>query len=218
VQWSVVVPVKALPRAKTRLVAASADANAHAVLVAAIRRDTLAAIRASAPVARLVLVSDGPGAEAGRGDGGLTADVHLKQTGSGLNEALREGEQYCRNHWPADGVAVLVGDLPALRPHDLTAALSGAAKHDRAFVADAAGTGTTLLTARPPVPLHPSFGAGSAGRHALIAVSLPAADGLRLDVDTAADLQAAAAHGVGPATTAVLANRPKPPAVHLDPA
>ena len=70
---------------------------------------------------------------------------------------------------------------------------------------DAAGTGTTLLTARPGVALAPAFGVGSAARHAADSVALEGGGGLRNDVDTAADLVAAGALGLGAATAAALA-------------
>jgi 2-phospho-L-lactate guanylyltransferase len=126
------------------------------------------------------------------------------QTRPGLNAALTEAAEYAAAHWPVDGVAAVVGDLPALQPADLAAALTAAAAHQRCFVPDAAGTGTTMLAALPGTQLRPAFGAGSAARHAAVAVALDAAPGLRCDVDTAADLQAAADLGVGPATAAAL--------------
>jgi 2-phospho-L-lactate/phosphoenolpyruvate guanylyltransferase len=191
-RWTVLVPLRALPSAKSRL-AASVPAEVFERLVDAIRADTLAAVRACDPVARLVVVGDRAG-----------ADVTLVQTQLGLNGALRDGAAYARDHWPQDGIAALVGDLPALRPEELAAALTSAAEHPHAFVADSSGTGTTLLTARPDARLDPRFGAGSAARHAATATALPAGPGLRHDVDTADDLAAAARVGLGPNTAAVL--------------
>jgi len=211
VQWTVVIPVKALPGAKSRLLAATADRAAHHRLVQAIREDTLAAARAASDVARVVLVADRPGALSGAG-------VSIVQSAPGLNPALREAAGYAAARWPADGVAALVGDLPALRPEELTAALRAAAAHQRSYVADADATGTTLLAALPGHPLRPRFGAGSAARHAVDAVALCAGPGLRRDVDTAADLRSAASAGLGPATSAALAASIETPAVHLDPA
>jgi 2-phospho-L-lactate guanylyltransferase len=144
-------------------------------------------------VARVIVVSD----RAGQPDA-------LVQTRPGLNPALTEAAAHAAQAWPDDGIAALVGDLPALRPDELTAALAAAADHPRAFVPDAAGTGTTLLTAAPGVDLHPEFGADSAARHGRTALPLDAGPGLRQDVDTAADLHAAAAVGLGPATAAEL--------------
>jgi 2-phospho-L-lactate guanylyltransferase len=122
----------------------------------------------------------------------------------GLNAALAEAADHAAQNWPDDGVAALVGDLPALRPDDLAAALAAAAQHPRSFVPDAHGTGTTLLSALPGIALAPAFGADSAARHAPGAVALEAAAGLRHDVDTADDLRAAVTLGLGPATAAAI--------------
>jgi 2-phospho-L-lactate guanylyltransferase len=193
----VVIPVKGLPAAKSRLLPASADAAAHRRLVEAIRADTKAAARNATGVARIVLVSDR------RSD---DAQV-LVQARPGLNAALAEAAAHANRSWPADGVAALVGDLPALRAEELADALQAAAHHRRAFVPDADGSGTTLLTALPDVELEPSFGPGSAARHGRTAVAVRGRPGLRHDVDTAADLAAAAALGLGAETAAAMAAR-----------
>ena len=76
----------------------------------------------------------------------------------------------------------------------------------RAFVRDAAGTGTVLLCAPAGMPLAPAFGPGSAAAHAASGARELRGDwpGLRHDVDTAADLRAALARGAGPFTRALL--------------
>jgi len=137
---------------------------------------------------------------------GDSADVDhdVLQRRPGLNRALLEGARYARERWPQDGVAALVGDLPALTPSELAGALAAAAEHDTAFVADSVGTGTTLLTARPAARFEPRFGPDSPLRHAVDAAPLPAGPGLRQDVDTADDLRAALLLGVGPQTLAIL--------------
>ncbi len=193
-RWTVVIPAKALPAAKSRLLSASTDERAHRRLVEAIRADTAAAARAAAGVARVLVVSD-------RADG----DGVLVQTVPGLNGALAEAADLAARSWPADGIAALVGDLPALRPAELAEALARAAAHPRTHVPDAAGTGTTLLTALPGVALAPAFGPGSAARHAADSVALDGGGGLRNDVDTAEDLLAASVLGLGRHTGAVLA-------------
>jgi 2-phospho-L-lactate guanylyltransferase len=131
-------------------------------------------------------------------------DVVVQRT-AGLNPALREAAEHATASWPADGVAALVGDLPAVRPDELAATLEAAAARPAGYVPDAEGTGTTLLTASPGTPLRPAFGPGSAARHAVHATPLAAGPGLRRDVDTTRDLDEAAALGVGPATAAALA-------------
>lgn len=197
-RWTVLVPVKSLPEAKSRLTGASVDPAAHRRLVQAIRADTIASARAAEGVARLVLVTDRPGEHG--------TDLAFVQTAPGLNAALAEAAADAVTRWPQDAIAALVGDLPALRPEDLARALRLAGEHPHAFVADSAGSGTTLLTSLPGRPLYPQFGAGSAGRHARLAHPIDADRGLRCDVDTADDLRAATALGLGPATRAELQN------------
>lgn len=210
-RWTVLLPAKSLPEAKSRLAGATGDTATHRELVLAIRADTIAAARAAEGVARLVLVVDTAAA---------AQDVPLAfvQTRPGLNAALAEAAADAATRWPAHGVAALAGDLPALRPQELAAALALAAACERAFVPDAAGTGTTVLTALPGRPLQPAFGTGSAARHAAGATRLPAGAGLRQDVDTAEDLARAAELGLGPRTAAVFARLDSSPAVHLGPA
>jgi 2-phospho-L-lactate guanylyltransferase len=201
VHWTVVIPAKALPEAKSRLAAMSSDPAAHRRLVEAIRRDTVAATLACADVARVVLVidrlTDGPLPDA--------AVVVLVQQAPGLNAAVSEGARHAFELWPADGVAALVGDLPALRPEELTVALSAAAGYPSVYVPDAAGTGTTMLAVTPGHAIRPAFGLGSAARHAETSAALETVGaGLRTDVDTADDLRDAADLGLGPATCAEL--------------
>jgi 2-phospho-L-lactate guanylyltransferase len=109
----------------------------------------------------------------------------------------------------ADAVSVvaLTADLPAMRPEDLESALVAAARTGRrAFVPDLEGTGTVLLAAPAGQSLTPHFGPGSAAAHLRSgAVRLDGAwPSLRRDVDTAADLDAAARLGLGAHTGQVI--------------
>ena len=195
--WSVVVPAKRLAHAKTRLrplTAALGGSNDDLVL--ALLADTVSAARACRLVAEVIVVTDEPAAEAVARD--LGARTVPDEPDAGLNAALEHGASTARH----DGIAALSSDLPALRPEELTAALRAASAFPRAFVADADGTGTTLLTAVGE-SLRPAFGTGSARAHrAGGAVALEGPwPGLVRDVDTDADLRAALALGVGPRTT-----------------
>jgi len=116
----------------------------------------------------------------------------------------------------AGPVAVLLGDLPALRSADLEGALAAASAFPRAVVVDAEGTGTTLLTASAGVLLDPAFGAGSAAEHLRrghVPLDVPDLSGLRQDVDRLGDLAAVARLGAGRATAQVLARREQSGAV-----
>ncbi|MER5972600.1 2-phospho-L-lactate guanylyltransferase, partial [Streptomyces sp. NPDC002055] len=109
---------------------------------------------------------------------------------------------------PAAPVAALNADLPALRPGELARVLTAATAFPRAFLADAAGVGTTFLSAAPGVELEPAFGGPSRARHrasGAVEITLPGVDSVRRDVDTGEDLRTALALGVGPRTAAVAA-------------
>lgn len=185
------VPVKTLARAKSRL----APRPGRDRLMRAFALDAVAAVREAGHVAHTYVVTD----EDGFGDS-------LPDEGRGdLNLALRVAEREARLRHPGLGVAALLADLPALRPDDLDAALA-AGLRSRWFVADADGTGTTLLVAGPGTDLDPRFGVGSAERHeasgaAPVRAAVPT---LRRDVDTDADLRDAVALGVGLRTRAAL--------------
>ncbi len=207
VRWSLVVPAKRLGAAKTRLAPLTGGGpGLHAELVLALLTDTLAAARACPAVADVVVVTDDARAAATvRALGARTVpDVPDR----GLNPALAHGALATGS--PA--VAALSSDLPALRPDELAAALAAAAAVPRGFVVDAAGTGTTLLTAAG-VPLDPRFGRDSAAAHTASGARALAGHwpGLRRDVDTPADLREATALGLGTATAALLPLLPASP-------
>jgi 2-phospho-L-lactate guanylyltransferase len=200
--WSVVIPAKRLGVAKTRLRPLTADRVdadvAHRELVLALLADTVAATVACPVVGAVVVVTDDLSAAAVVR--GLGARTVADEPDRGLNPALEHG---ARNA-PGTAIAALSSDLPALRPEELTAALGAAEGSARAFVPDAQGTGTTLLTV-VDTELLPRFGPGSAVAHlaggaTALSGSWP---GLVRDVDTDADLRAALALGAGPRTRAL---------------
>jgi 2-phospho-L-lactate guanylyltransferase len=127
------------------------------------------------------------------------------QAGAGLTRSIAHGIAHARSTG-AEHVAVLLGDVPCLRPGDLDDALALAAEHPLAFVPDADGTGTTLATALAGVGFEPRFGPDSAGEHARAGfVPLEASARLRRDVDTLVALEEAIALGTGAHTAHVIA-------------
>lgn len=198
--WSVVVPVKRLAEAKTRL-RGGLPPEHHRRLVLAMVQDTVRAVLACPVVAEAVVVTDEP--EVWRQIRALGATPVPDRPAAGLNAALAYGATVATRPW----VAALAADLPALRPADLAGALRAAASAGRrCFVPDAAGGGTTLLTAPPGARLDARFGPDSAQRHAASGAHRLAGDWptLRRDVDTQADLAAAGRLGLGPRTAEVL--------------
>jgi 2-phospho-L-lactate guanylyltransferase len=196
VGWTLLVPVKHLASATSRLRGA-APGVPHRDLVLALVLDTVAAALACPAVAAVHVVT--PDAAVAAAAAALGATAVPDAPAAGLNAALAYGAARAG----PGAVAALAGDLPALRGEDLAATL--AAVTTRGFVPDAAGTGTTLLAAPPGIPLDPRFGPGSAAVHAESgAVRLFAASSLRRDVDTPEDLTAAAVLGLGPRTAGLL--------------
>jgi len=195
--WSVLMPVKVLSQAKSRLAALAGERRGELAL--ALACDTVTAVLACTEAARVIVITDDQ--VAGTALAELGALVVPDEPGDGLNAALRHGAAYARSRWPGDGSAALSADLAALRAEEIGCALKAASAWPTAFVADAAGDGTTLYTAGAGMPFRPAFGLGSRARHAAggaVELDLRGVPGLRRDVDTPADLRGAAALGLGP--------------------
>ncbi len=202
-RWCLVVPVKRLHLAKTRL---TGDVHGRGAMALAFAADTVdAALRAPGVAGVIVVTDDVVAATELRR---LGADVVADVPDAGLNPALRHGAALAALRYPGCGVGALSADLPALRPDELDRALDRALAHRVAVVPDVAGTGTTAYLVAPGGTFAPTFGADSLRVHADAgAAVLDDADlsSIRRDVDTPADLQDAVALGVGPHTTALLA-------------
>lgn len=193
------VPVKRLAAAKTRLRGA-VRAERHEALVLAMAQDTVAAALAAPGVTGVVVVTADPLVTAAVT--ALGARAVSEPARGGLNTALRHGASVVPGR-----IAALPADLPALRGDELSAALSALATTAGAgYVADAAGTGTVLLAAAAGGALVPKFGPGSAMAHAHGGATLVDGDwpSLRHDVDTPADLAFAVSLGAGRHTVALL--------------
>ncbi|WP_329301826.1 2-phospho-L-lactate guanylyltransferase [Streptomyces sp. NBC_00659] len=204
-RWTLVVPLKPLARAKSRLADTASDVLRPG-LALAFAQDTVAAALACATVRGVAVVTGD--ALAGRELAALGAHIVADEPGGGLNAALAHGAEAVRARDPECAVAALNADLPALRPSELARVLAAAGEFPRAFLADAAAIGTTLLAASPGRELLPAFGGDSRARHRASGAAelrLDAVDSVRQDVDTREDLRAALALGVGPRTAAAAA-------------
>lgn len=215
-----VVPVKRLAAAKSRLRGAADGVGSHGGgpggiggltphtrLALALTLDTVAAARAASSVRTVLVVT------ADRTVAAVLTASGIEVVGDplvGLNAAYERGADVLRERDPSVAVGALQADLAALRPAELDEAVAAALDvGDRAFTADAEGTGTTFLLAVAGVALEPRFGGGSAARHAASgAVALGGEwPSLRRDVDTPADLATARQLGVGEQTRAALLPR-----------
>jgi 2-phospho-L-lactate/phosphoenolpyruvate guanylyltransferase len=194
--WTVLLPVKVLARAKSRLAVLAGDRRGELAL--ALASDTVTAVLACPEVARVVVVTSDPEAgpllaalgaiivpdepadrSASLGNASLENTGALREAGMAgvlgdfgvqdlLNAALRHGAAVAARRWPGTGLAALTADLPAVSPAELAAALraAGAAPGLAAFVPDAACVGTTLYAVPPGGEFRPLFGGASRARHA----------------------------------------------------
>jgi 2-phospho-L-lactate/phosphoenolpyruvate guanylyltransferase len=200
--WTVVMPVKVLAHAKSRLAVLAGPRRPDLAL--AFASDTATAVLACPEVTRVVVVTSD--LAAARQLTALGAVVVPDEPEDGLNAALSHGAAVASRRWPGSGVAALAADLPALRPLELSRALRAAAAFPSSFVPDAAGIGTTMYATAPGTGFRPMFGGASRARHASGGVTELTVDdipGLRRDVDTPDDLRAAIALGTGFRTTAL---------------
>ncbi|MGN6129523.1 MAG: 2-phospho-L-lactate guanylyltransferase [Nocardioidaceae bacterium] len=201
-RYGVVVPVKPPAVAKSRLSPLGDPARAE--LAAAFAMDTVSAALDCPVVARVLAVTDDFRlADALREVG---AEVMPDGVSDDLNGTLAQAAAELVRRDPQLVVAALCADLPALRPEELGRALAAAPTDAMAFVADAEGSGTTLVTAPDLAAFDPRFGPGSAQAHRSAgAREIEVADvpSLRRDVDTPADLEVALGLGVGPRTSLV---------------
>lgn len=213
-RWDLIIPVKRLERAKTRLEGVSEACRRRLALSFAV--DAVDAALAGGRVERvLVVTADAEAAADLRRRGAVIVE---ETQDAGLNSAVEDGVAAVRQDDPMRRIAVMTGDVPAASAAEIDAALASAERHPRAVLADAESTGTVLLTANPlagpaapsPVSLRPQFGQDSYARHMAAGhIALPGdCPGLRRDVDTREDLEAARVLGVGPTTSAVLSGLP----------
>jgi 2-phospho-L-lactate guanylyltransferase len=171
--WLAVVPVKALPRGKSRL-ADVLDGDARADLMLFLMRRVVAACLE----AGLGVCVISPDAEVHAVARTLGANA-LDDGGRSLTDSVALG---LAEHPEATGIAVLAADLPDVTAADVRALIA----HARPLALVAAADGTTnAVAACPPTAFQPSYGPGSAARHGGTRVRLA---GIERDIDTPSDL------------------------------
>lgn len=188
-----VLPVKPFDLAKQRL-ADDLGRGTRRALVEAMVTDVLIALRRSARVDRVLVVTSDTGVEAlAHGydaetvhDPGVPS--HSEAAVLGVEEAVLRG---------ARRVLLVAGDCPALDPKEIDALLAReAAGPEVVVLPDRHGTGTNGLLLTPPDVIAPAFGPGSRERHERAGAAAGAATevveltGFEMDVDTVDDLEA----------------------------
>lgn len=186
-----VVPLKAIPAAKTRL-SGRFGADERAVLLRRTFGRVVAALVDSGVVHRVVVVVGDDLGLAWAQDEGVDVAV---QPGSvrGLNAALA----WVDGQLGEEATLVLPADLPLVRGEDLRELVADLPAGPAVVVAPTADGGTGALLRRPGGVVAPAYGVGSAERHLSLARAAGAAavrrdlPGLALDLDRPEDVEAA---------------------------
>ncbi|MEB3369001.1 2-phospho-L-lactate guanylyltransferase [Saccharopolyspora mangrovi] len=199
-RWDVVIPLKAIASAKSRLELGAMRPR----LAWTMARDTVVAVAECEAVRRIVVVTADTTTWRSLPIRGLTV---LSDPGGGLQQAVRTGVDAVAKPSEQRGIAVLTGDLPAARSSEWATAFELAERHPMSFIADTAGTGTTAFFMRSDSSRLPRFGERSRTAHldmGAVELSHPSFTTVRRDVDTRDDLREALALGVGPNTQALM--------------
>jgi len=205
------VPVKDLSHAKERL-APLLDHADRRRLTLAMLADVLEALKASAALDLIAVVSRDDEALAAASDAGALA---LKEADSvwGLNAALEFGRLRLHN---ARRLLVLPCDVPLLAPADVASLLDAAARAPSVALVPSANGGTNALAISPADLIAFRFGRSSASAHEEEArraaadfrrLHLPR---LALDVDTPTDLLGLASRARHGRTADLLRTLPLP--------
>ena len=200
--WTAIVPIRSLNAGKSRLTG-RLDAP---TVTGAFARDVLAACSQCPEIGDVLVVTSDPDAVALAEDCGARGVIQVGT--EGINAAIAQVRGQVD---PGEPVVAILGDTPCLTGETLSTVLAAANDHDVSFVADTAGTGSTMWCAKDP-RATPYFGEHSRARHrAAGAVELGGDQRsehwlrARRDVDTEIDLWDAQRIGVGPATARALA-------------
>jgi 2-phospho-L-lactate guanylyltransferase len=187
-----ILPVKHFGEAKRRL-SERMTAGARRALAEAMFSDVLIALRRASAVDGVLVVTADHGAQ--RIAGGYGAMV-VDDEQLGHNPAAKLGIRAAIEA-EAERALLVPGDCPLLDPGELDALIARhVPRRSALIIPDRHGTGTNGLLLTPPASLTPSFGPGSAERHAAKAQAdgidheIVAVPSLALDVDTPEDLEA----------------------------
>lgn len=180
----VVIPIKSLDRAKSRVLLPAAERSALALRLG---RHTVQTALDTPGISAVAVVTRDTTVAAMAADAG--AIVVAEGRRSNLNRAAQQGRATAQRRLPSSAIAIMVSDLPDLTSADLAAAIAEFHSADGPMaVADWEGHGTTLLLhaagSTPPI----RFGPASAQRHGDVGYRLATAplSGLRRDLDTLA--------------------------------
>jgi 2-phospho-L-lactate/phosphoenolpyruvate guanylyltransferase len=202
--WTAIIPVKPWRIAKSRL---ALPIGLRAALSQAFLLDVLEAVASAAGIDAIVIISAENGVAPVAERYGAVLICEPPSGGFGmLNRSIGVARDWARANTSSASLVVVPSDLPSLTAGSVSDALDVLGEHHRAFVPDAGGHGTTLLSALRDGLLEPSFGPHSAFEHLHSGHrEVTAVDPrVRRDVDYLPDLTEAEALGVGRHTARTL--------------
>src|SRR5215212_615415 len=184
-----IIPVKALPLAKSRL-GALLNGSERRALVLAMLGDVLAAVAAARSIDQIGVISADPTVLALAAARGAAA---LPDQALDLNAALTQAAA----HYAARGAAAVLAlpaDIPLVQSREIDDLIAAQTTPRGMVIAPSRDGGTNALLARPPLVLPFLFGLGSQARHLAaahergLAVREFRTPGMELDVDRPDDL------------------------------
>ncbi len=188
----VIIPVKPLKRAKSRLSTALRPEARYELAQAMFRHVLSVALSARSVTGALVISRDTKALVIAREMGAKTLQ---EGADSNLNPALMRATMVLRS-WRADAVLVLPADLPFITGEDIEAMAAYTGERSIVIATDNAQDGTNALLMRPPGAIEYAYGGGSCARHIAQAeaagMEVQRYDSWRtlLDIDVPADLAA----------------------------
>lgn len=187
----VVIPVKPLNRAKSRLEKVLLPEQRFELAQMMLRQVLSVATQTLAITGTLVISRDTKAIGIARQFGAKTIQ---ESSYSDLNPALERTASVLRA-WRADAMLVLPADLPFVTGEDLTAMVDAGQENDCVVLAtDKHRDGTNALLVRPPGLIQFAYGLGSFERHRKLAAEAGAhvhiyeSQNVMLDIDESGDL------------------------------
>lgn len=185
------VPVKDLTRAKTRLAPLLTQAERRALAMTMLEGTLRAVCAVPGPCRRAVVTSYPPAAELAESLGmTVIREVRQRSESHSVDAASAALER--------EGAAAVLRiplDLPLVRVEDLEAVLASGQGAQAVLVPSLTGTGTNALYRSPPTLFPSRFGSGSlalhqaAARRVAAAVTILPVERLALDIDDPADVR-----------------------------
>lgn len=185
------VPVKDLTRAKTRLAPLLTQAERRALAMIMLESTLRAVCAVPGPYPRAVVTNYPPAAE-------LAQSLGMRVIGEARQRSESHSVDAASAALEREGVAAVLRiplDLPLVRAEDLEAVLAAGRCAQAVLVPSLAGTGTNALYRSPPTLFPSRFGPGSlalhlvAARHVTAAVNVLPLERLALDIDDPADVR-----------------------------